>query len=305
MDTIDERRVVIQPLHTGWYAGRAAAVDMLRLDLLHPIISGNKWYKLRLNIQRAGERRFKTIVTFGGGHSNHLIATAHAARMHRLGSVGIVRGNYPVLTPTLQQCVAEGMQLLFVSQEDYKRKEQPEWVQELTAHFDEILIVPEGGANEWGRRGAGLIDRFVGKEYTHVLLSVGSGTTLAGLRNQLSTEQHILGFAPMKQGAYLEDHIRPWLKDGKDTNWKIFDRWHFGGFGKCTDELIVFMNDFYRQHSVPLDVVYTGKMMAGVRALLDEGYFPADARLLCIHTGGLQGNSMVADRLVYPGMGIH
>jgi len=297
MGIIDESHVTIQPLKNEWYNDKVAAVDMLRLDLVHPVVSGNKWYKLRLNMKHALESGFKSIVTFGGGYSNHLIATAFTAKMFGLKSAGIVRGKYPVLTPTLRACEEQGMELIFVSQEDYENKHEPEWAQSLVAHFDEIFIIPEGGANEWGRAGAGLIERFIDDSYTHVAVSVGTATTLIGLRNKLGLHQRLLGFAPMKQGAYLNGYITEHLADGKTSNWQLRDDWHFGGFGKWNDELVSFINNFYRINHIPLDIVYTSKMMYGIEQMLIKDLFVKEDRLLCIHTGGLQGNTKVQSKL--------
>jgi len=299
MDIIDERLAIIQPIANDWYRHKVAAIDMLRLDVLHPVISGNKWFKLRLNIPHAIDCGFKTIVTFGGGYSNHLAATAFAAKIYGIKSVGIVRGRYDVLTPTLAQCKESGMELIFVTKEEYENKEDAAWIREMAAHFDELFIIPEGGANEWGRLGAGLIDRFVNASYTHIAVSVGTGTTLIGLRNKLDNKQQILGFAPMKQGAYLSGYITEHLHADKNTNWQLFDDWHFGGFGKWNAELLQFMNDFYRNNNIPLDIVYTSKMMYGIRQMVADGFFPPDARILCIHSGGLQGNVSVKDKLAY------
>lgn len=293
MDIMHEDKVVIQSLHPAWYGARVAALDMLRLDLVHPVISGNKWYKLRLNVMYAQDHGFKTILTFGGGYSNHLIATAYTARHLGLRSVGIVRGKYPQLTPTLEDCAAEGMELIFVTKEDYDRQGEPEWEQQLAAQFDSLYIVPEGGANEWGRKGAGLITKFIKPSYTHIALSVGSGTTMCGIRNKTMPDQHILGFAPMKKGVYLKDHIAPHLAPDHDTNWQLYDNWHFGGFGKWNDELVSFMNDFYELNNIPLDIIYTSKMMYGMRELIHTGHFTPSDKILCIHSGGLQGNASV------------
>jgi 1-aminocyclopropane-1-carboxylate deaminase len=155
MVIIDDRLAVIQPLNKFWYQKKVVQMDMLRLDLLHPIVSGNKWFKLRLNMKHAIEHGYKTIVTAGGGFSNHLIATAFAARRFGLTSVGVVRGKYDKLTPTLEACKAEGMELIFVTKAEYSGKDEPGWANELVAHFDDIFFIPEGGANEWGRAGLG------------------------------------------------------------------------------------------------------------------------------------------------------
>lgn len=293
-----EDRVIIQSLHPAYHQRKVATVDMLRLDLVHPIVCGNKWYKLRLNVLHAQDHGFKTILTFGGGYSNHLIATAFTARKAGLRCIGIVRGQYPVLTPTLKSCAEEGMELIFVTKEDYERQGEPEWEKELASKFDDLYIIPEGGANEWGRKGAGLITKFIKNDYTHVLLSVGSGTTMCGIRNKLPTSQYVLGFAPMKGGAYLESHIKPHLYDGQDANWQVFDSWHFGGFGKQTPGLVAFMNEFYDTHNIPLDIIYTSKMMYGLRDMIGQEYFKPEDKLLAIHTGGLQGNVSV-EGLVY------
>lgn len=299
MDTIDESRVIVQPLEREWYQQKVAALDMLRLDLVHHVISGNKWYKLRLNMRHAIDGGYKTIVTFGGGFSNHLIATAYTAKKFGIPSVGIVRGKYDVLTPTLKACREEGMELIFVSQEDYNNKHEPAWAENLVAHFDEIFFVPEGGANEWGRAGAGLINRFIDNSYSHIVLAVGSGTTLIGLRNKLDIRQQVMGFVPMKRGTYMASHITDHLLPEKNRNWQLFDEWHFGGFGRWNKDLLMFMNAFYTANDIPLDIVYTSKMMYGLQQMLIADYFDKEDRILCIHSGGLQGNVSVKDELVY------
>jgi 1-aminocyclopropane-1-carboxylate deaminase len=299
MGIIDERLAVIQPLNKFWHQNKVAALDMLRLDLLHPVISGNKWFKLRLNLKYAMESGFKAVITSGGGWSNHLAATAFAAKIFGIKAFGVVRGKYDKLTPTLEACKANGMELIFVSQEDYKNNHEPGWARKLVAHFDEVFIIPEGGANEWGRKGAGLISRFINDSYTHIAVAVGSGTTLVGLRNQLNERQQILGFVPMKQGTYLKENITDHLLPEKNRNWQLFDKWHFGGFGKWNKELLAFMNEFYQQNNIPLDIVYTSKMMFGIREMLMNGDFSSHERILCIHSGGLQGNVSVQNELIY------
>ncbi len=299
MVTIDERLAVIQPLHKFWYKGKVLGIDVLRLDLIHPIVSGNKWFKLRLNLANAVDDGFKTVLTFGGGYSNHLVATAYAAKKFNIPAVAIVRGKYDKLTPTLQSCVEYGMELIFVTQEEYKNNEQPDWIRQMAAHFDDIYIIPEGGANELGRTGAGLMDRFIDKNYTHIAIAVGSGTTLIGLRNKLKRQQYIIGFVPMKEGKYMEQSINKHLDKNKNTNWHLQDEWHFGGFGKWNKELITFMNEFYDLNKIPLDIVYTSKMMYGLNQLLLDNYFISTDKILCIHSGGLQGNISVQKDLIY------
>lgn len=299
MATIHDSNVVIQPVRKVWHKGKVATLDMLRLDLLHPVVSGNKWYKLRLNLNYALDNQFTTIATFGGAYSNHLVAAAYAAQHFGLQSVGIVRGIQNELTPTLLHCQQYGMKLLFVSREEYTLKNDPEWVNDLLLPYGNTYIIPEGGANARGVLGAGLINRFIGSQYTHIALSVGTGTTLAGLRNALLAHQSVMGFVPMKQCAEQQAHIIPFLRPDRNTNWQLFPETHFGGFGKIKDELIVFMNDFYADNHIPLDVVYTSKMMYNIQQLLNDNYFNSSDKLLCIHTGGIQGNVSVQDKLIF------
>lgn len=297
---MDESKVIIQPLDKEWHGPHVSGMDMLRLDLLDPVISGNKWYKLKHNLQYAMQQGYKSILTFGGAFSNHLIATAAAAQLHHIPAVGIVRGDDGrELTATLKACREYGMQLHFVTREEYKHKDEEDWLARLAAKFDKPFIIPEGGANEQGRAGAAEIAALIPGSYTHICVSLGTGTTFIGLRNALPVHQQLLGFVPMKNGTYLKNEIWMAIEQDQDQNWELYDRWHFGGFGKWTGELISFMNGFYQVNHIPLDMVYTAKMMYGLKDLLSEGYFPAGANILCIHTGGLQGNAAIAAELDY------
>jgi 1-aminocyclopropane-1-carboxylate deaminase len=300
MDIINTEYIPIQPLDAAWYAPHVAAVDMLRLDMIHPVISGNKWFKLQYNIQAARQQGCSTLVTFGGGYSNHLVAAAAAAALYNISSIGIIRGIYNAdnETDAIIECKRFGMQLLFVSQQDYDRKDDPEWVRLLLPGREDIYIIPEGGANEEGRIGAEAIAQYIPAHYTHICVCAGTGTTLTGIRNALPPQQHIIGFAPMKGGVYLKEEIKKHIKNSH-SNWDLLDEWHVGGFGKINDSLIQFMNDFYIQHHIPLDRVYTAKMMYGLQQLLQQSYFPLDAKILCIHSGGLQGNSSIYNKLVF------
>lgn len=290
---------VIHPLNFKWYQSQVQCIDMLRLDMLHPDISGNKWFKLKHNIFDAQSRGSKLILTFGGGYSNHLAATASAAKIFGIPAIGVVRGTYTGLTPTLQFCVDNGMQLHFVSHDDYKRKEDKDWLAGLLNCFPDAYIIPEGGANEQGRIGAEEIATFIPQHYTHICVSVGTGTTMAGICNGVKGGQAVYGYTPMKGGKYLAENIATHINEGCMVRWQLFDDWHFGGFGKIDNELIGFMNDFYNFNHIPLDRVYTAKMMYGVQQQLNAGIFPGNANVLCIHTGGLQGNISLNGKLQY------
>jgi 1-aminocyclopropane-1-carboxylate deaminase len=300
MDIIDEGKVVVQHLAPEWYEHKVSKLDILRLDLIHPLISGNKWFKLKHNISTALEEGHSSILTFGGAYSNHLHAAAVAAKQAGLNSIGVVRGLHASehLTPTLLSCREYGMELRFISREQYDLKEDGAWLKELVSEYSDPFIIPEGGANSLGREGAGDMSRFISSDYTHVCISIGTGTSFIGLRNRLETTQTMLGFAPMKGGSYLKSYVSEFIEKDQHNNWLIFDDWHFGGFGKWSEELIEFMNAFYEQNNMPLDVVYTSKMMAGVKELISQDFFAPSARILCIHTGGLQGNAAVRDKLI-------
>lgn len=288
---VNEANIVVQDLK-GFAKDAAIQVQMLRLDAIHPIISGNKWYKLKYNIEEAFMQKAKGILTFGGAYSNHLIATAAAAYHADLAATGIVRGIHSSgqLNPVLQQCTDYGMQLHFVSREEYNLKEDIVFQQSLLHLYPDYLLIPEGGANEAGRKGAGEIADFIPSDVSHIILSVGSATTFIGLRNALPLEQELLGFAPMKGGVYLKAEVEQHLLPHKNDRWQLNDAYHFGGFGKITPELMEFMSGFKQQYAFDLDRVYTAKMMMGLQHKLQEGYFPKGSKILCIHSGGLTGN---------------
>jgi 1-aminocyclopropane-1-carboxylate deaminase len=312
---------ILQPIHTTWLPEHIQAA-MLRLDQLDPLVSGNKWFKLKYNLEAAAG---KPIVTFGGAWSNHILATAAACKMKGLACTGIIRGEKPlVLSTTLKQAGSMGMRLVFVSREEYKLLTEAEDVgadDHMYALYqldDDVIppdayVIPEGGHNALGVKGCSEILSLADtKDFTHIICSVGTGTTLAGLINstvegsetiveevlqdlvQLVTGdpghvvQKVVGISALKGAFSLQEQIESLLIS--PGPWELLHDFHEGGYGKMSPELITFMNDFYRQTSIPLDRVYTGKMVLAVKKLIEQDYFPADSRLLLIHSGGLQGN---------------
>lgn len=269
---------------------RPVSVLVLRLDRLHPVISGNKWFKLKHNLEAVMEAGFKQVITFGGAYSNHLVATAAAAKACGLSSLGIVRGFHGQAQPTatLRTCADLGMRLHFISREQYALKDAPSFLSALGTSFGGYII-PEGGDNDLGRAGAMEIAAFIPAMTTHVCLPVGTGTTFTGLRNALPATICMTGF-PALQDTSLADHISGHAMPARNVNWQLEPRFHFGGFAKTTPELIGFIRSFYIATNIPLDIVYTGKMMFGVAQLIRENAFPDQAQIVCIHTGGLQGN---------------
>lgn len=271
-------------------------IDILRLDAIHPIVSGNKWYKLKAYIEYIQENGLKGFVTFGGAYSNHLHAAAMAGRLYGIERIGIVRGaeHEHHLNETLIACREQGMQLEFISRKSYGLKEDPDFLASLQQRFPSHIIIPEGGSGNLGVQGVADICAYIDTSYTHILLSVGSGTTLQGIRNNTPQHQKIIGFAPMKKGHYLNEVLIC-----NKNNWYITDQFHFGGFGRHNDTLIRFMNETYTTHGVPTDKVYTAKMLYGLEQMIHEGAFAEDTKIIVIHTGGLQGNHSIKQKITY------
>lgn len=261
-----------------------------REDKLHPIISGNKFRKLKYNIQEAKKLGHTTWLTFGGAFSNHILAVAGAGAEFGFKTIGIIRGEELerkiAENPTLAKAQELGMQFYFVSRTAYREKEEKAFANHLHERFGNFYLIPEGGTNELAIKGCEEILTDTDKaNFTHVVCAVGTGGTISGLINSSGQNQQIIGFSSLK-GAFLSDVIRNFVEK---TNWNINDSYHFGGYGKVNDELIQFLNSFYSQTNIPLDPVYTGKMVFGVLDLIAKAYFPSNSKILMIHTGGLQG----------------
>jgi 1-aminocyclopropane-1-carboxylate deaminase len=266
--------------------GGAAEVSILRLDKLHPLISGNKWFKLRYYLDEAKTLQKKKIVTFGGAWSNHLLATAAAARLYGFHATGIIRGGEaPWLSTTLQQAKQLGMQLIFIPREDYKNKYVPP---ELLS--SEHYLIPEGGYGETGAAGASTILDNCPDGITHYCCAIGTGTMMAGLVNAVNSPKQVIGVSVMKNNSELPACVSNLVKNDK-TNWQLIEGYHFGGYAKSQLPLTEFMNDFYRKTSTPLDFVYTGKLFFAISQLIKEQFFPEGSKILLIHSGGLQGNT--------------
>lgn len=262
-------------------------IDVLRLDLLHPVISGNKWFKLRYYLEEAGRSGKKTLLSFGGPYSNHILATAAAAKESGFLSIGIIRGEAPsVYSPTLKDAAAYGMELIFVPRDAYRQKEIPLTDDKLK----EVFIIPEGGYGELGVKGAKeILAQTEYKNYTHIVAAVGTGTMIAGVLNSALPHQSILGISVLKNNLTVDAQIKTFLSS-PDYPLHIHHDYHFGGYAKYTSGLIQFMNEWFIQTGIPSDFVYTGKLFYAVNELVLSNYFPAESRLLVIHSGGLQGN---------------
>ncbi len=275
-------------------------LSIKREDLLHPFISGNKFRKLKYNLKEAKQLSFKTLVTFGGAFSNHILATASAGKEYGFDTIGIIRGNELennyFKNPTLVKAEEFGMKFYFVDRESYRLKDKSDFFFNLKNELNDFYLVPEGGTNDLAIKGCEEILLEEDKQFDFVCCAVGTGGTITGLINSSSGNQKIIGFPALK-GDFLFNDIR---KFAKKANWDLNLNYHFGGYGKINSELIAFLNDFYNKTNIPLDPIYTGKMMFGVIELINKGYFPENSKILVIHTGGLQGvkgiNNMLKEK---------
>ena len=260
-----------------------------RDDLIHSEISGNKYRKLKYNIIEAQKIRVNTLLTFGGAYSNHIAAAAAVGKEFGFKTIGVIRGEELVdkidENPTLSFAKSCGMQFKFVSRSDYRNKATDLFINNLKEEYGEFYHVPEGGTNELAIKGCEEILSESDGVYDFICTSVGTGGTISGLINGSKSNQQILGFPALK-GDFLKNEI---IKFAHRDNWSLLTNYHFGGYGKVSKELINFINKFKNETNIPLDPVYTGKMMFGVFDLIKKGFFPKESKVLAIHTGGLQG----------------
>ena len=265
------------------------SLTIKREDLIHPFVSGNKFRKLKYNLLKAKAENKETLLTFGGAFSNHIAAVAYAGKEQGFKTIGIIRGDELLdkiqENPTLKFAQENGMQFEFVSREEYRLKSEKSFIEKLKDKFGDFYLVPEGGTNELAVKGCEEILTEEDSLFNYVCCAVGTGGTISGLINNALPNQKILGFPALK-GDFLNDEIR--IFANKD-NWNLISDYHFGGYGKINLELIEFINSFFEETTVPLDPIYTGKMVFGVIDLISKNYFPAHSKILLIHTGGLQG----------------
>lgn len=299
MSWININNATLQTLLLHQLKERDINADILRLDRIHPIVSGNKWFKLKNYLEDALQKEYKAVLTFGGAWSNHIIATAFAANRSGLPSIGIIRGEKPKhLSGTLQAAEAYGMKLEFVSRGEYAEKENEQYLNRLPDAFGNSYIIPEGGAGEMGVRGCEEILSLVPlANYSHIICSIGTGTMYAGIALSSLLTQEITGITVLKGFDVRQSEcwklIQPY---GKLEYCEIIHDYHFGGYAKKTPELLRFMNHFFEITGIPTDFVYTGKLLFACFDLLKKDYFPVGSNILIIHSGGLQGNSSLPDK---------
>ena len=265
-----------------------------RIDLIHPFISGNKWFKLKYNLVEAEKQGHKTLLTFGGAYSNHIAATAFAAQEKGFKSIGIIRGeeHFP-LNPTLHFARENGMELHYVSRSDYREKATIDFLEKLKAQFGDFYMIPEGGANELAIRGTSEILE-ANDTQDYICCAVGTGGTIAGIIKASNDKQTVIGFPAIRGSEQLEKDIKSWTNK---SNYSFINTYAGNGYAKVSEKLVQFINEFNIIHDIPLDAIYTGKMMMGILDLVAKDYFPKGSSVLAIHTGGLQGNKGMSERL--------
>tara|TARA_R110002153_G_scaffold270890_1_gene437650 strand:+ start:10997 stop:11947 length:951 start_codon:yes stop_codon:yes gene_type:complete len=284
---------IIQP---DWAAKHGITLTVKRDDLLHPVISGNKWRKLKYALLAAIEANTKHIISFGGGFSNHLHALGFCCQQLNIQFTAIIRGDYSQNpSPMLQDLLNWNANIQYVDRKTYQQRAEPDYLKMLQQQYPSALLIPEGGSQLEALQGVAEIVEELSHSYDYVLAPVASGGTLAGLITGISKylepiDCKILGIAVLKGEGYLEQLVTDLLvKHDHSKNWQINHDYHFGGYAKSNDNLAEFCRDFFQQTGIKIEPVYSGKLFFALRELINKGYFPQKSRILALHTGGLQG----------------
>ena len=274
---------------------------VLRTDLNHPTISGNKWHKLKYNLVEIKQKGIDTLLTFGGAYSNHIYAVASTGKLSNLKTIGVIRGEeYNPLNPTLAFAKENGMLLHYVNRKTYRERKNLEFIQSLREKFGEFYLLPEGGTNLLALNGCSEIVNSINVNYDLICCACGTGGTLAGIIAGLNGSKKALGFSVLKGADFLKTDVEHLIYDysGKNyTNWLINQNYHFGGYAKTNGELLKFVLRFREINKIPIEPIYTGKMFYGIYKLAEENYFEKGETIVAIHSGGLQGLAGLNDRI--------
>ncbi len=276
-------QLVFSDSHTG------IQLCIKREDVLHPEISGNKFRKLKYNLAAARETNQKTLLTFGGAYSNHIAAVAAAGREYGFTTIGVIRGDELASkfldNPTLRRASEKGMQFEFITRTQYRNKEDLSFLEQLYEKWGDFYLIPEGGTNALAVQGCEEILTDADKAFHFICCAVGTGGTISGLINSSYNHQKVIGF-PVLKGDFLANDIRNYTHNNR---WHLITDYHFGGYAKTSSQLNSFIRSFESKYLIPLEPVYTGKVLYGIFDLISKNYFPENSKILVIHTGGLQG----------------
>lgn len=282
--------------------GDDVRIFVKREDLTHPFVGGNKWRKLKYNLETFNQSGKSQILSFGGAWSNHIAALAELGALKEIPTIGVIRGEEPTrYSATLTRAKSKGMHLHFVSRSHYREKESDGFLEHLSVKYPDALVIPEGGSNLDGAKGCMEILSHEDEQFDVIACACGTGTTLAGVAASLSKGQEAWGFPIFKEGDYLAPAISKTIDElgGTEGEWKLITDYHFGGYSKVTDELIGFMRDFYDRNQMALDPVYTAKLFFGVWSIAKQSEALRGKSILLIHTGGMQGLAGIEQRLGY------
>jgi 1-aminocyclopropane-1-carboxylate deaminase len=272
-----------------------------REDMIHPYLSGNKFYKLKYNLEEARNRGHDTLLTFGGAYSNHIYATAAAGKIYNFNTIGIIRGEErKPLNPTLNFCKKCGMILFYLDRETYRNKTNSDVIKSLMEKFGRFYIIPEGGSNALAVKGCTEIISSIEDDFDYICTAAGTGGTIAGLAAGLNGNKRVLGFSVLKGGNFLNGRISELIISyyGRElNNWQLNHEYHFGGYAKFNLRLLNFIEYFQQQFNIPLEPIYSGKMLYGIFDLVKTGFFPPGTTIIAVHTGGLQGLRGLADKI--------
>jgi len=292
--------IPLQQIKLDFLEEKNIQLYVLREDLIHPTISGNKWRKLLYNLQEAKNLGKQQLLTFGGAFSNHIAATAAAGKQFGFKTIGIIRGEEHLpLNPTLQLAYENGMQFHYVDRTFYREKKYDVlFLETLKEQYGDFYLVPEGGSNAFAVKGCTEIIKNINIDYDIICCACGTGGTIAGIIASVDETKQVIGFPALKGGEFLKNDIQQLLADYQQQfsveinhpNWSLNTDYHFGGYAKRTKELIEFVTFFNEKHNIPLDYIYTGKMLFGIYEMAKMSAFFNGKKIVAIHTGGLQGN---------------
>lgn len=279
----------LQLIHDPILEAAKVQLYLKREDLIHPDIPGNKWRKLKYNLEAARKAGAPTLLTFGGAYSNHLRAVAAAGKLFGFSTIGIVRGEpHSPLNWSLQYAHDHGMALHYIDRETYRQKHTPEFIAELHRKFGDFYLLPEGGSNDLAVKGCMEIPKEIDIDFDVICCSVGTGGTLAGIASGLKNSQRAIGFSSLKDGDFLRDDVAKLQHTAKiphQDNWQLETNYHFGGFAKTTPELQEFINTFEQQHSIRLERTYVAKMLYGIFDQIKKGAFAPNTTIVAVITG--------------------